>query len=426
MKVRISDIVIGENRRAIDDDVVNNIRESIRSVGLLNPITIGTNNKLIAGAHRLEACRMLGWTEIESNCINLAGLETELAEIDENLIRNDLDVLEQGVYCLRRDRVLEELGIRAKAHRPVKGADSAPLTTTADIAQQAGMSERTFQQRKQIAESLTPEVHEIIRGTGLADNASQLLNLARVAVPKQKEIAEIVVRDNVSVPDAKKEIRKQEIQEQRQEIANSVMDIPQSERWNIWQADIADWQSPQQYDFIITDPPYPKEYLHLYETLAVRAYDWLTEGGLLIAMCGQSYLNQIYDMMSKHMDYYWTASYLTPGQPTPLRHVNVNSTWKPLLIFSKGKYTGKIFGDVFKSDGNDKSLHKWGQSISGMYDIVSKMCLEGQSILDPFCGAGTTGIAAVQHGCIFHGIELLEENVNISKARMQENDSKKI
>ena len=176
----------------------------------------------------------------------------------------------------------------------------------------------------------------------------------------------------------------------------------------------------RQFNFIITDPPYPKEYLHLYGELARRANGWLFDGGLLIAMCGQSYLNQIYSMMSEHLTYYWTAAYLTPGQPTPLRQVNVNSTWKPLLIFSKGKYTGKIFGDVFVSDGNDKSLHKWGQSESGMYDIISKIVLEGQSILDPFCGAGTTLVAGLKHNCFVTGIELEEANVNISKGRLAE------
>jgi site-specific DNA-methyltransferase (adenine-specific) len=100
--------------------------------------------------------------------------------------------------------------------------------------------------------------------------------------------------------------------------------------------------------------------------------------------------------------------------------VNVNTTWKPLLIFENEKYSGKIFGDVFKSDGNDKDFHKWGQSISGMCDIISKMCLPGQYILDPFCGAGTTGIAALKHGCLFDGIDKEGENVNISKARLSD------
>ncbi len=135
-------------------------------------------------------------------------------------------------------------------------------------------------------------------------------------------------------------------------------------------------------------------------------------------MCGQSYLDEIYALISKHLGYYWTAAYFTPGWPTPLRQVNVNTSWKPLLIFSKGQYTGKIFSDVFKNEENDKAFHQWGQSESGMMDIVSKLVLPGQNILDPFCGAGTTGIAALRHGCIFEGLDIDEACVHLSRARL--------
>ena len=160
----------------------------------------------------------------------------------------------------------------------------------------------------------------------------------------------------------------------------------------------------------------------MWEVLAERANEWLTDNGLLIAMSGQSYLDKIMEMMSRHLEYYWTACYLTPGQPTPMHRANVNTTWKPLLIFTKcgGKYMGKTFGDVFVSEENDKSLHKWGQSEGGMFDIVSKICLPGQWILDPFCGAATTGVAALRHGCLFHGLEIDDENVKIGRARLHD------
>lgn len=226
----------------------------------------------------------------------------------------------------------------------------------------------------------------------------------------------------MNIPEAVKKLKERERLAQRAEIAEAGAAVPQAERWNVWQASIETWSAPRQYDCIITDPPYPREYLPLWEVLARRANDWLKPGGLLIAMSGQSYLQDIYAMLGTHLDYYWTAAYLTPGQPTPLRQVNVNTTWKPLLIYTrKGeRYSGKIFGDVFKSDGNDKDFHKWGQSVSGMFDIVSKMCLPGQYILDPFCGAGTTGIAALLHGCLFDGIDLEIENVNIAKERLHD------
>ena len=218
----------------------------------------------------------------------------------------------------------------------------------------------------------------------------------------------------------KKEKRQQEIQQERKEIAAKASQITSTERWSVECGDIRHWNSPHRYDFIITDPPYPKEYLPLYKDLGRRANEWLKPGGLLVVMCGQSYLEQIYAMLSEHMDYYWTGCYLTPGQPTPLRQVNVNTTWKPLLMFCRkgDKYSGKTFGDVFKSDANDKDFHKWGQSVSGMYSIVSKICLPGQRILDPFCGAGTTGVAALKHGCLFDGIDVDEEQVALSRGRL--------
>ena len=229
------------------------------------------------------------------------------------------------------------------------------------------------------------------------------------------------VKDGVhTLFEAQKKVSEGKRNEARADIAKAGASIPISERWKVYHSDFRTWKQQKQYDFVITDPPYPKEFLPLFEDLAIYSKLWLKDGGLLIVMSGQSYLNEIYEMMSRNIQYYWTACYLTPGQPTPLRQVNVNTTWKPLLIFRKGEYKGKIFGDVFKSDGNDKDFHKWGQSISGMYDIISKMCLPGQSILDPFCGAGTTGIAALRHGCFFDGIEMNIENVNISKARLNE------
>jgi site-specific DNA-methyltransferase (adenine-specific) len=78
-----------------------------------------------------------------------------------------------------------------------------------------------------------------------------------------------------------------------------------------------------------------------------------------------------------------------------------------------------MFSDVYESGENDKDLHKWGQSESGMLSIIQGICLPGQSILDPFCGAGTTGVAALKHGCLFDGIDIDEESVNISKGRMK-------
>lgn len=192
-----------------------------------------------------------------------------------------------------------------------------------------------------------------------------------------------------------------------------------SERWIVEVGDIQTYQINKKFDFIITDPPYSKEYLYLYDILAKRSREWLKPDGLLIIMCGQSYLDEIYKSISSYLNYYWTGSYLTPGQPTPLRQKQVNTSWKPILIYSmKQDYSGKTFGDVYKSDLEDKDFHEWGQSVSGMYSLINQICLPNQSIFDPFCGSGTTGIAALKNGCLFQGIDIDQECIEISKGRL--------
>ena len=71
MKVKISNIKINPGRRETEPKTIEELARSIVAVGLMNPITLDQNNTLIAGLHRLEAAKLMGWTEIE--CQSSAG-----------------------------------------------------------------------------------------------------------------------------------------------------------------------------------------------------------------------------------------------------------------------------------------------------------------------------------------------------------------
>ena len=109
MQVSIKRIQIREGRRSLDMGHVKELTDSIRELGLLNPLTIDRENFLIAGLHRLEAVKALGWTDVECTVSSLEGLQAELAEIDENFIRNDLSPVEYGDLLLRRKAIYESL-----------------------------------------------------------------------------------------------------------------------------------------------------------------------------------------------------------------------------------------------------------------------------------------------------------------------------
>ena len=74
MLVQISNIKINPGRREAKAENVREMADSILEIGLLNPITIDCGHTLIAGLHRLEAAKLLDWTEIECNIVTLEGI----------------------------------------------------------------------------------------------------------------------------------------------------------------------------------------------------------------------------------------------------------------------------------------------------------------------------------------------------------------
>jgi len=173
-------------------------------------------------------------------------------------------------------------------------------------------------------------------------------------------------------------------------------------------------------DLVLTDPPYPKEYLGIYADLAELSVGCLVDGGSLASMVGQSYLLDIMQLFSNYLTYNWTLCYLTPGaQSAQLWQRKVNTFWKPILWYIKGKYNGKWIGDVSKSavNDNDKTMHKWGQSVSGISDLTNRLSIEGNLILDPFLGSGTTCYCAKKLNRYSIGIEIEEKYCEIAARR---------
>jgi ParB family chromosome partitioning protein len=68
-QVPIQSIRVKGNRRDLQDVTV--LAESISKRGLLNLITVSSDFQLIAGLHRLTACRQVGWKKIPAHIINV-------------------------------------------------------------------------------------------------------------------------------------------------------------------------------------------------------------------------------------------------------------------------------------------------------------------------------------------------------------------
>lgn len=206
MKIPIEEIQVKDGRRELDADHVRELADSIRELGLLNPITVDKEHTLIAGLHRLEAAKLLEWPEIECTVSSLDGLRAELAEIDENIIRHDLNYLEEGEQLARRKEIYEALHPETQQGKrngqTSKTATVAVLETkpfAADASEKTGMSERTIRQKIQVAKKLTPETKEIAKDGKIGfRNAVKLSGLEPT---KQKEAAVLLAAKEIKSVD---------------------------------------------------------------------------------------------------------------------------------------------------------------------------------------------------------------------------------
>ena len=197
MLVPISEIKVNAGRREVDPEGVQELVDSISKVGLLNPITIDREHTLIAGLHRLEAAKLLGWTEIECNVSSLEGLLAELAEVDENVVRKGLSAVEYSDLLLRRKEIYEALHPETKNGgdqksekiRTSKCRSDSMKSFVQDTAEKLGVGRRTVERQIQTAKNLTTEAKDIIRDTGTKITKKDALKLSRLEPEQQRDAA---------------------------------------------------------------------------------------------------------------------------------------------------------------------------------------------------------------------------------------------
>lgn len=73
---------------------------------------------------------------------------------------------------------------------------------------------------------------------------------------------------------------------------------------------------------------------------------------------------------------------------------------------------------VLDRAGTGERYHTTQKPLSLMEELVLLFSNEGETILDPFCGSGTTGIAARMHGRGFLGMELNPEWAETARRRV--------
>ena len=110
-------------RKRFDYDELENLAQSIRENGILQPITVRKREdkkyELVSGERRLRAARLVGLVRIPSIIINIDDKESAMFSVTENLQRQSLDFFEEAEaierlvseYAMSREEVAHKLGI---------------------------------------------------------------------------------------------------------------------------------------------------------------------------------------------------------------------------------------------------------------------------------------------------------------------------
>jgi ParB-like chromosome segregation protein Spo0J len=207
--MRVAEIEVGPRHRQDMGDIAA-LAASIADVGLLQPLVVDPDGRLIAGRRRLEAVRELKWTVVPVIITDRLDDAIKLlkAERDENTCRKDftpseavtigaaIEKLEKGKAQERKNASRAKKGEKVGAQQG--GGNLPPPSggkgkTRDKVAEAVGMSGRTYEKAKAVvaAAEKDPELAEAVRemdATGKVDGAYKKVKQKQAArAPEARE-----------------------------------------------------------------------------------------------------------------------------------------------------------------------------------------------------------------------------------------------
>lgn len=203
---RISLIKIGERYRKDFGDI-DSLAKSIDELGLLQPIGIDSNYRLVFGERRLRAYQLLGRETIPARTVHISSLLK--GELTENEFRKDFTPSERVAIG---EAIEAELGNRVgnPNFRDITIVENFPQLDkgekTRDIAAKASGfgNGKTYEQAKQVVNEAAPElVRAMDEGKASISAANTLLKL-----PKEEQ-AEVAKTDKKTIQKKAKAVKQE-------------------------------------------------------------------------------------------------------------------------------------------------------------------------------------------------------------------------
>lgn len=181
-------------------------------------------------------------------------------------------------------------------------------------------------------------------------------------------------------------------------------------------------------DAVVTDPPYG---LGDAETEKNNYASFSDDEGEVEAL--------VLEMLSRVRG---TRTILTPGQKMMFRYPEPSAIgcfyypagvgscswgfvgWQPIFYYGKDPFLqdgkGRASNSFYATDSAEKNGHPCPKPIGQWTKLVARTTRINETILDPFMGSGTTGVACAKLGRKFIGVELEPKYFDIACRRIEE------
>jgi len=148
-RIKPSKISVGERFRE-DTGNIDDLANSIKKLGLLQPIGVNSDNELVFGERRLEA-----WKKVKGNePIPIVRIDDPLAELVENVIRKDMTWQEEAKAIKKIHKELAEPLLSDSNGRNPDGTFSEKEWTQEKTGKVLGISQQKIAQDLKLANGL--------------------------------------------------------------------------------------------------------------------------------------------------------------------------------------------------------------------------------------------------------------------------------
>lgn len=397
--MKVKDIKIPFYRQRKDLGNIESLAESIKELGLIQPIVVRDEGTLVVGERRLTAIKSLGWETVPvlnfGELNELAQLEIEL---DENCMREPLTYQEKIKAVAKIYKIRSERGESMRDVSAGLGMNIGSVSTAIQLHE-------AIQQHPEIGKQ--PNAHKARKALQKIEERSILLEML-----KRKKAQEHTEPDG-------NEFKLMDCRDYLKTLPDESVDLIATDPQ--FGVDIEDVSrhATGTYTKVYKEKDSINNYWDLMSEVIPQLFRVLKEDSHLYMFFGIQHYQKLIELLQStgfnvsEIPMLWVKEGTTGQTNRPERWPG--RCYEPIFFAHKGMRPlikqGQPDVILVPILSAQRKRHPFEKPINLWSEIIERSCLKnsGDVVLDPFAGTASSLIAAKQHGLTYKGCELLPE-----------------